>query len=51
MRTFERKAYDRNGSLYANLPGLAVDKLGLAPSDDLVVNVYEDRVVVEPKSD
>jgi len=42
----------RNGtSLYANLPELAVDVLGLEAEDDLVVETYDDRVVIKPKNE
>lgn len=45
--SYQRTAYKRGNSLYANLPERAVENMNLNAGDDIVVHVHRDRVVVE----
>jgi hypothetical protein len=49
IRSQDRVIVRHGTSLYANLPELAVDVLGFEAEDDLVVETYDDRVVIKPK--
>jgi hypothetical protein len=46
IRTFERSATQYRTSLYANLPVLAREQLGIEAKDQLDVEVYRDKVVI-----
>jgi hypothetical protein len=51
IRSQDRVIVRHDVSLYANLPELAVDVLGLEQGDNLVVETYDDRVVIKPKDE
>jgi len=51
IRTFERSAININQSLYANLPMLARDQLGVERKTRISVEVFSDRVVVRRATD
>lgn len=51
LRTFSRTAVQHNRAIYANLPVLAREQLGVDGGDDLEVDVYRDRVVIRRAED
>jgi hypothetical protein len=51
LRTFDRTAVQHNRAIYANLPVLAREQLGVTGGDDLEVDVYTDRVVIRRADD
>jgi hypothetical protein len=48
-RTRRIQDIGESASLYSNIPGAAVDLLGLSPDDELEIDIYRDGFVVTKK--
>jgi hypothetical protein len=46
IRTFSRKAFQNRTSLYANIPVLAREQMGVTARDEISVEVYSDKIVI-----